>query len=549
MRRYVYYRVRMKPASDTDQVIGGRYALEKPVGKGGMGEVWRARHLALKSPVAIKFLHGASASNDASRKRFLTEAQVTASLKTRHAVHVFDYGVTDGGVPYLVMELLEGETLDARIGRLGRVPIKSAVRLLRQAARALDRAHALGIVHRDFKPENIVILEDEEGNDEVKVLDFGVAKLIGELEPSHDADDDAFIGKNPMTTFTRTGTMIGTPYYMAPEQIKDSSQVGPPADLWALGVVAYECLTGVRPFEGDTVAEVLRSIIERNYAPASVVEPSIPVLFDDWFQAICASTAAARFPDALTAVVALGIAVEDPIPNPTASDPQTVTDLTAGFRILPQIRPSTGALAETLVAASGGGLAPVADSGIRTQPSPAGRIAEEASQSQRSVSGLSGSSRPPPASRVPVILAGAAAGCAVAALGFAVFGNLRGTNDARPASVAPEAATATVAAAPAPREDLGAATSQGDPSRPSANATANASAEGHRNAPHPVAGGAPDTAAPHTAPGAPEKAPAPTASAVAPAVPPSTPTAEGAPRASSAQPPGPSPYKLPDLGL
>src|SRR5262249_21376696 len=138
------------------RLVGGRYELEELLGQGGMGEVWRARHVALNSHVAIKFLQGASAHRESTRKRFLTEAQVTAQLKTRYAVQVFDFGITDEGQPYLVMELLDGETLGKRLAKHTFLPIPTTVQFLTQAARALDRAHALGIVHRDFKPENVV---------------------------------------------------------------------------------------------------------------------------------------------------------------------------------------------------------------------------------------------------------------------------------------------------------------------------------------------------------------------------------------------------------
>ncbi|MGH7295484.1 MAG: serine/threonine-protein kinase, partial [Polyangiaceae bacterium] len=170
------------PVQQSSHLVGGRYELEALIGKGGVGEVWRARHVALNSRVAIKFLQPASAQKESAKRRFTTEAQVTAQLKTPSAVQVFDFGVTDDGQPYLVMELLEGETLGLRLQRLKRLGVVETARILAQAARALQRAHQLGIVHRDFKPDNIVIYTDDEGREQVKVLDFGVAKLVGALE-------------------------------------------------------------------------------------------------------------------------------------------------------------------------------------------------------------------------------------------------------------------------------------------------------------------------------------------------------------------------------
>lgn len=295
---------------DEGRLIGDRYVLESLIAKGGMGEVWRARHKALKSLVAIKFLHRASAFSQSTRKRFLTEAQVTANLKTRHAVQVFDFGVTDDGLPYLVMEYLEGETLELRITREGRLSIETTFMALRQAARALDRAHALGIVHRDFKPENLIIVADEEGGEHVKVVDFGIAKILGELELAFDRDGESTFGDTPSSG---TFSAVGTPYYMAPEQIEDASHLGPEADIWAFGVVAYECLTGRKPFDDASVPHLLRRILQGTPAP---VPPSslapLPLVFDEWFQVACARDPGDRFPDAQTAVLALGIALGVP---------------------------------------------------------------------------------------------------------------------------------------------------------------------------------------------------------------------------------------------
>src|SRR4051812_2772348 len=295
---------------DMGGVVGERYVLESLIAQGGMGEVWRARHKTLKSLVAIKFLHRASSFSESTRKRFLTEAQVTANLKTRHAVQVFDFGVTEDELPYLVMEYLEGETLEKRIAREGCLSIETTVLLLRQAARALDRAHALGIVHRDFKPENVIILADEEGGEHVKVVDFGIAKILGdlaELVPPSSSSAEPMEGSG-----TVTNTAVGTPYYMAPEQVQDSSKVGPSADIWAFGVVAYECLTGRRPFDDVSIPMLLaRLVMGERPVPASQ-RAELPKAFDDWFEVACAHDPAERFPDAHSAVAALAIALDVP---------------------------------------------------------------------------------------------------------------------------------------------------------------------------------------------------------------------------------------------
>jgi len=297
--------------ADAARLVGGRYELEALIGKGGVGEVWRARHLALNSRVAIKFLQLASADKESAQRRFTTEAQVTAQLKTAHAVQVFDFGVTEDGRPYLVMELLEGETLGRRLERVGRLTVAETVRLLGQAARALHRAHALGIVHRDFKPDNIVISPDDEGREQVKVLDFGVAKLLGALEEGADADEAGGPERSPAEpSFTRTGAVLGTPLYMAPEQVRNPSQVDLKADIWAFGVVAFECLTGRSPFHGNTLAELFERIQASQHPSAVFLEPSVPAAFDIWFDLACSPDPRKRFINASVAWKQLTVALD-----------------------------------------------------------------------------------------------------------------------------------------------------------------------------------------------------------------------------------------------
>lgn len=308
-----------------EDVLGGgvclndRYELEDLLGRGGMGEVWRARHLALNSPAAIKFLHAGSVQDDVARARFLTEAQVTAQLKTRHAVQVFDFGVTAGGRPYLVMELLDGETIGHRIERLGQLSTTDTVRFLQQAARALDQAHALGIVHRDFKPDNLVVVRDEVGREFIKVLDFGIAKLVGDLEasseqvppPSSRALDDAtLVDEQPPMSLTASNSFLGTPPYMAPEQIRRDRTLGASADIWAFGVVAFECLTGQMPFAGTTLIEVFTRIQTGERLRARDLRPDLPAEFEEWVSMACAAAPKDRFTSALVAARALAVSLE-----------------------------------------------------------------------------------------------------------------------------------------------------------------------------------------------------------------------------------------------
>jgi serine/threonine-protein kinase len=288
---------------EAGKLLDGRYRLEQRIGAGGAGEVWRARHVTLDSIVAVKVLHVLSSHKEVARKRFLQEARLTAQLRIRQAVQVHDFGFVEER-PFLVMELLEGETLKAMLAKKGRLPIRDTTIILRQAARALERAHALGIVHRDFKPDNVFVLLDEDGEPDVRVVDFGIAKLIG----GFDEDQEESEGEVPSSDrdqllhFTRTGGVLGTPYYMAPEQVQSNPNLGLEVDLWAFGVVAYECLTGHRPFGGDNAGLLFKAILESDHLPAHERVPDLPQGFAKWFRTACAPDPKRRFPDIRTAV-------------------------------------------------------------------------------------------------------------------------------------------------------------------------------------------------------------------------------------------------------
>jgi serine/threonine-protein kinase len=247
-------------------VILGRYRLDSLLGRGGMGSVWRAEHLQLRSPVAVKLLDSAISGSDQMLARFMREAQSAASLRSPHVVQIFDYGVEDG-TAFIAMELLQGESLAERIARLGTLSAEEVIRFLSQVLRAIGKAHESGIVHRDLKPDNIFICNDEP--EFAKVLDFGVAKVkTSELTASAGSR-------------TQTGMMIGTPYYMSPEQTQ-AKDVDQRADLWAIAIIAYECLVGRRPFTGDSFGELVIAIVTRP-VPVPSQNASVPPGFDEWF--------------------------------------------------------------------------------------------------------------------------------------------------------------------------------------------------------------------------------------------------------------------------
>jgi hypothetical protein len=249
-------------------VLAGRYQLVSQLGQGGMGSVWRAVHMELGTPAAVKLIDPTIASNPEALARFKREAQAAASLRSSNVVQILDYGV-DLGTPYIVMELLDGENLAMRLGRVGRLSPEATVGILSQVGRAVGKAHDAGIVHRDLKPDNIFIVC--EGEDEVaKVLDFGIAKKTHTRENSTQGVQ------------TRVGTMLGTPYYMSPEQVSGRREVDHRTDVWALAVIAYECLVGRRPFEGDMLGALLLAICAEA-PPVPSKYAAVPCGFDQWF--------------------------------------------------------------------------------------------------------------------------------------------------------------------------------------------------------------------------------------------------------------------------
>ncbi|HEX6274660.1 MAG TPA: serine/threonine-protein kinase [Polyangiaceae bacterium] len=227
-------------------VLGGKYRIERELGRGGMGVVLLGHQQNLDRRVAIKVLRGSLAEQARSSQRFAREALAIAKLESEHVVRVFDAG-EDGGVPYIVMEYLEGHDLAAELAA-GSLPPSRAVEYLRQACEPIIEAHSLGIVHRDLKPSNLFLAKSK-GKESLKVLDFGVSKWLG---PAPGAD-------TPLAT--REDSMIGTPAYVSPEQLVDPKSVDGRTDVWALGVVLYQCLTGKLPFRADSVPRLSAAIL------------------------------------------------------------------------------------------------------------------------------------------------------------------------------------------------------------------------------------------------------------------------------------------------
>jgi len=277
--------------------------LTRILGKGGMGSVWLADHITLGTQVAIKFMSIANLEDQTLLQRFQTEAKAAAQIKHPHVAQVFDHGVTAEGVPYIVMEYLEGEDLKHAIRRNGPLPIPDVVKVVTQSARALARAHSLGIVHRDIKPDNIFLCNID-GEIFIKLLDFGVAKI------------DQGAAMNGATT---TGSMMGTPLYMSPEQLLSARNVTFKSDLWSLAVVAYFSLTGRVPFGGETIGSLSVAVHLGAFQPPSNLRPELSPAIDAWFVRMLKRDPNDRFDSAKEMADAFEAAAMARIPMPSMS--------------------------------------------------------------------------------------------------------------------------------------------------------------------------------------------------------------------------------------
>ncbi len=234
------------------EVLAGKYLVERILGVGGMGVVVAATHTQLDQKVAIKFLLPSMITNREVVERFQREARAAAKIRSQHVVRVSDVGALTDGVPYIVMEFLEGRDLGELLDRRGVLPIPLAVDYVLEACEALAEAHAAGIVHRDLKPANLFLARSADDTEMIKVLDFGISKQISQ---------DAALQSSP--SLTKTTDVFGSPTYMSPEQLKASRDVDVRADIWALGVILFEILGGKPPFGGGTVAEIFGAILHQ----------------------------------------------------------------------------------------------------------------------------------------------------------------------------------------------------------------------------------------------------------------------------------------------
>jgi hypothetical protein len=266
--------------------VGGRYRLTSLIGEGGMASVWCAADETLQRAVAIKLLYfRAHRDPQHAVDQFLREARIAASIQHRNVVQTVDFGTTDDGIPYMVMELLEGESLAARMEREPRLGMREFVRVASLTLRGLAAVHDAGIVHRDLKPQNIFLQQDGDAW-YPKILDFGISRSLGSG------------GERPSPIATQEGLVIGTPHYMSPEQARGEAEIDKRADIYSMGAIIYEAMTGRVPFDAETPGELLVKIMAGDPPPMRAIHPDIPELLSDCIAQAMAHDREHRFMDA-----------------------------------------------------------------------------------------------------------------------------------------------------------------------------------------------------------------------------------------------------------
>jgi serine/threonine protein kinase/FixJ family two-component response regulator len=285
-------------ATLANKIVGGKYKVLRPIASGGMGTVWEGLHTTLGTRVAIKFIRPEYTKDTDSMSRFETEARVMARLQSRYAVHVYDYGVTPGGLPYLVMEYLEGRSLTDVIEKDGALTPQGVATVISQAAQALERAHKVGVIHRDVKPDNIMLIPDDDAAEgdapwHVKLVDFGVAKVL--LETSVPIEVEAGLTPSPLRRPTARGVLLGTPAFMSPEQLLASGVADKHTDLWGLAACAFVAMTAKLPYSATSLGDLVKQVCLNPPPVPSSLNPAAPPAFDAWFAKACASNIADRF--------------------------------------------------------------------------------------------------------------------------------------------------------------------------------------------------------------------------------------------------------------
>jgi eukaryotic-like serine/threonine-protein kinase len=406
--------------ADADVAIGqmvGEYRIEGRLGEGAFGVVYRAVHPLIGKAAAIKVLNRQYSSNPQMVSRFIAEARAVNQIRHRNIIDIFSFGALEDGRQYYVMELLEGMTFDKYLEKKGRLAPDEAIPLLRGIARALDAAHAHGIAHRDLKPENVFLVFDEDAGVFPKLLDFGIAKLLG---------DTAGGGHK-----TRTGTPMGTPNYMSPEQCRGQN-VDHRTDIYSFGIVVHETLTGRLPFQGEAVMDLLLKHTTAPAPPLSTVCPDLPQRLDAPLLAMLEKDPDARPPSLVAAIDALGNAARE-----------------AGYDIpVPGQKGAGFGGAESATSSSGAGIAAVARSGAGVSSSPLAQARTVAQSEAGKTFSASATDVRPPKGRGK-LFAGAGALAIAAGIGVVVLALRKSpppSPSPSPAQAPPVAASAAVVA-------------------------------------------------------------------------------------------------------
>jgi serine/threonine-protein kinase len=287
-------------------ILAGKFRIERVLGVGGMGVVVSAMHIHLDERVAIKFLLPEALANAEAVARFGREARAAVKIKSEHVARVIDVGALETGSPYMVMELLRGNDLSVVIREQGALPIHVAVQYVLQACEALAEAHAIGIVHRDLKPANLFLTARADGSPCIKVLDFGISKVA------------SVSGSGSDMGMTRTQSIMGSPLYMSPEQMASSRDVDQRADVWAIGCVLYELMTGRVPFEAETMPQLCTLILHQEPPHPRSVRPEVPDGLAEAILRCLRKDRAQRYPN--VAALAMDLAGFSPDAGPRSAE-------------------------------------------------------------------------------------------------------------------------------------------------------------------------------------------------------------------------------------
>lgn len=324
-------------------VLDQRFVIEGVLGSGAMATVVAAQHIGLRCRVALKLLRPELCGSGDLVTRFLREARAAARLKSEHVVNIMDVGTLSAGVPYIVMELLEGTDMAALLEQRGRLSVDEVVEYALQILEALSEAHRAGIVHRDLKPANLFLVERDGEPPVVKVFDFGISKHFSRA------------GSTQMEELTRPATILGSPLYMSPEQLRDARSVDARTDLWAVGVILYEMLTGQTPFDAESVPAVIAAITSDEPAPVRHVRPEIPDVLAGVIARCLTKDRAERFADVEELARALSPLATTPdrkvwiarITRTRSSAPPPNREIAEPARV-PPAAPASGSLHDTI---------------------------------------------------------------------------------------------------------------------------------------------------------------------------------------------------------